>query len=49
MAFPAEGSFLYRPAAAFGKPVCRLGLASHDGATLTVADLNGALDGALTS
>jgi predicted aldo/keto reductase-like oxidoreductase len=44
MAFPAEGSFLHQPAGAFGKPVCRLGLASHDGAKLTVADVHGALD-----
>jgi predicted aldo/keto reductase-like oxidoreductase len=44
MAFPAEGSFLHRPAGAFGKPVCRLGLASHDGARLTVADVHHALD-----
>jgi aryl-alcohol dehydrogenase-like predicted oxidoreductase len=42
--FPSEGSFLYRPAAAFGIPVCRLGLASHDGARLTVADVHHALD-----
>lgn len=44
MAFPAEGSFLHRPAGAFGKPVCRLGLASHDGARLTVDDVQYALD-----
>jgi aryl-alcohol dehydrogenase-like predicted oxidoreductase len=44
MAFPAAGSFLHRPAAALGKPVCRLGLASHDGARLTEADLRHALD-----
>jgi aryl-alcohol dehydrogenase-like predicted oxidoreductase len=44
MAFPAEGSFLHRPASAFGKPVCRLGLASHDGAQLTVEDVRHALD-----
>jgi aryl-alcohol dehydrogenase-like predicted oxidoreductase len=44
MAFPAEGSFLHRPAGAFGKPVCRLGLASHDGARLTVGDVHSALD-----
>jgi predicted aldo/keto reductase-like oxidoreductase len=44
MPFPAEGSFLHRPASAFGKPVCRLGLASHDDARLTVADVHHALD-----
>ncbi len=44
MAFPAAGSFLHRPAAALGKPVCRLGLASHDGARLTEADVRHALD-----
>jgi predicted aldo/keto reductase-like oxidoreductase len=44
MPFPAEGSFLYCPAAAFGKPVCRLGLASYDGARLGVADVRDALD-----
>jgi predicted aldo/keto reductase-like oxidoreductase len=44
MAFPVEGSFLYRPAGLFGKAACRLGLASHDGARLTVADIEHALD-----
>ncbi len=44
MPFPAEGSFLYRPAAAFGKPVCRLGLASYEGSRLTVSDVRHALD-----
>jgi predicted aldo/keto reductase-like oxidoreductase len=44
MASPAKGSFLHRPAGDFGKPVCRLGLASHDGARLTVADVHHALD-----
>jgi aryl-alcohol dehydrogenase-like predicted oxidoreductase len=44
MTMPAEGSFLHRAAAAFGKPVCRLGLASHDGSSLTVADVHHALD-----
>jgi aryl-alcohol dehydrogenase-like predicted oxidoreductase len=44
MAFPAASSFLHRPAAALGKPVCRLGLASHDGARLTEADVRHALD-----
>jgi predicted aldo/keto reductase-like oxidoreductase len=44
MTFPSEGSFLYCPASAFGKPVCRLGLASHDGASLSVADVHHALD-----
>jgi predicted aldo/keto reductase-like oxidoreductase len=32
-------SFLHRPAAAFGKPVCRLGLASYTGADLTQTDI----------
>jgi hypothetical protein len=44
MTVPAEGSFLHRPAAAYGKPICRLGLASHDGSSLTVADVHHALD-----
>jgi predicted aldo/keto reductase-like oxidoreductase len=44
MAILAVDSFLHRPAAAFGKPVCRLGLASHDGAQLTIGDVYHALD-----
>jgi predicted aldo/keto reductase-like oxidoreductase len=40
----AGPSFQRRPAAAFGKPVCRLGLASHAGAALTEADIGHALD-----
>jgi aryl-alcohol dehydrogenase-like predicted oxidoreductase len=38
------GSFLHRPAAAFGKPVCRLGLASRGGAALTPDDVLAAVD-----
>ena len=37
-------SFLHRPAAAFGKPVCRLGLASHGATALTSDDIHHALD-----
>jgi aryl-alcohol dehydrogenase-like predicted oxidoreductase len=44
MTHPADSTFLHRPAAAFGKPVCRLGLASHDGSSLTAADVHHALD-----
>jgi aryl-alcohol dehydrogenase-like predicted oxidoreductase len=36
--------FLIRGAPAFGKPVCRLGLASHSGATITAADVLFALE-----
>src|SRR5262249_50979196 len=35
---------LHRPAAAFGKPVRRLGLASYEGSELTAADIHHALD-----
>jgi predicted aldo/keto reductase-like oxidoreductase len=38
------GSFLHRDATAFGKSVCRLGLASHEGSQLTVGDIESALD-----
>jgi predicted aldo/keto reductase-like oxidoreductase len=38
------GSFLCRSESAFGKPVCRLGLASHGGAELTGKDVLHALD-----
>jgi predicted aldo/keto reductase-like oxidoreductase len=44
MTIPAEGPFLRTPATAFGKPVCRLGLASHEGSSLTVDDVHHALD-----
>jgi predicted aldo/keto reductase-like oxidoreductase len=37
-------SFLHRPAAAFGKPVCRLGLASHGNTAITPEDIHHALD-----
>ena len=37
-------SYLRRPASAFGKPACRLGLASHGGASLTPDDIHHALD-----
>ncbi len=36
--------FLLRPASAFGKPVCRLGLATRGDATLTEDDIRYALD-----
>ena len=36
--------YLLRPAAAFGKPVCRLGLASHGATSLTTDDIHHALD-----
>ncbi len=36
--------FLHRPAAAFGKPVCRLGLASHGQTAITSVDIHRALD-----
>jgi aryl-alcohol dehydrogenase-like predicted oxidoreductase len=36
--------FLCRPAAAFGRPVCRLGLASHGATDMTPADILHALD-----
>jgi predicted aldo/keto reductase-like oxidoreductase len=39
-----DRSFWQRPAEAFGKPVCRLGLASHGNAHLTEADVHHALD-----
>src|SRR5216683_8128323 len=39
---PSE--FLHRPASAFGKPVCRLGLASGMENTLTADDIHFALD-----
>jgi predicted aldo/keto reductase-like oxidoreductase len=39
-----DTSFLHRPATAFGKPVCRLGLASGLNNTLTADDLHFALD-----
>src|SRR5436305_1614631 len=35
--------FFHRPAAAFGKPVCRLGLASRGDAGITVDDVEYAL------
>ena len=41
---PEMDPFHLRPASAFGKPVCRLGLASHRGATLTADDIHLALD-----
>src|SRR4051812_5097481 len=37
-------SFLHRSAHAFGKPVCRLGLASHAGSNLAPKDIVYALD-----
>jgi predicted aldo/keto reductase-like oxidoreductase len=40
----SDFSYLHRPASAFGKPVCRLGLASHAGAALTPDDIHHALD-----
>jgi len=36
---PPEGSFLYCPAAAFGRPVCRLGLATRGDGALTEDDI----------
>jgi len=44
MSESAGRSFLHRPAAAFGKPVCRLGLASHGNTAITEADVHHALD-----
>ena len=40
---PAAGSFLHCPAAAFGKPVCRLGLATRGDTGLTEDDVHFAL------
>jgi len=40
----APAPFLRRPAAAFGKPVCRLGLASHGETAVTPDDIRHALD-----
>src|SRR5437762_9606968 len=37
-------AFLRRPASAFGKPVCRLGLASHGDTSITPDDVHRALD-----
>ena len=41
---PVVNSLLHRPAGAFGKPVCRLGLASREDALLTPDDIHHALD-----
>src|SRR5262245_19015779 len=41
---PEVAPFLMTPASAFGKPVCRLGLASHVQAALTPDDVLHALD-----
>jgi predicted aldo/keto reductase-like oxidoreductase len=41
---PPASSFLHRPAAAFGKPICRLGLASHGDTAITPDDVYHALD-----
>jgi predicted aldo/keto reductase-like oxidoreductase len=41
---PPLSPFLCRPASAFGKPVCRLGLASHGATDVTPADILHALD-----
>jgi predicted aldo/keto reductase-like oxidoreductase len=38
-----DAPFLLRPAAAFGKPVCRLGLASHGDTSVTPDDIRHAL------
>ena len=43
MPVPPEGSFLHCPAAAFGRTVCRLGLASRIGHELTEDDIHFAL------
>jgi predicted aldo/keto reductase-like oxidoreductase len=40
----AIGSFFQRPASAFGKPVCRLGLASHQNTDITTDDVHHALE-----
>jgi aryl-alcohol dehydrogenase-like predicted oxidoreductase len=40
----AAVSWLHRDAAPFGKPVCRLGLASHEGSQLNPGDIESALD-----
>src|SRR5687767_13012149 len=40
---PSAGPFFGRPAASFGKPVCRLGLASRGGPGLTSDDIHHAL------
>jgi predicted aldo/keto reductase-like oxidoreductase len=40
----SSAPFLHRDATAFGKPVCRLGLASHAGSHLTPGDIRYALD-----
>jgi diketogulonate reductase-like aldo/keto reductase len=40
---PAGDPFFWRPATAFGKPVCRLGLASRGGSGLTPDDVHHAL------
>ena len=42
-AVAAVNPWLHRDAAAFGKPVCRLGLASHEGSQLTTGDIEFAL------
>jgi hypothetical protein len=39
----AVNPWLHRDAAAFGKPVCRVGLASHEGSQLTTGDIESAL------
>jgi predicted aldo/keto reductase-like oxidoreductase len=44
IASTSNNSFLRRPAAAFGKPVCRLGLASHGATDLAERDIVHALD-----
>jgi predicted aldo/keto reductase-like oxidoreductase len=44
MGLDAVPAFLRRPAAAFGKPVCRLGLASYAETTITPDDIHHALD-----
>jgi predicted aldo/keto reductase-like oxidoreductase len=43
VAIPPEGSFLYCPAAAFGLPVCRLGLATRGNGALAEDDILHAL------
>src|SRR5438876_11359230 len=40
---PPEGSFLHWPAAVFGRPVCRLGLATRGDGALTEDDILSAL------
>src|ERR1700694_4448635 len=42
-AVAAVNPWLQRDAAAFGKPVCRLGLASHEGSQLTTGNIESAL------